>query len=196
MGLVLTVKKKQNFSGSTVVGIVVFILLFGIAVGVLSTILNRVFNPADSQAVRDILNYPTLAFTIYFVYTFVASIIVPIPTLPLDLIMLTVADPWPVIWVRLLGGLAGGSVSFYLSRQYGLPLLKKWFSPKNYNFVEEASNNLTWQEFFIITMLPVINAELMAYVGGVSKVKFRWILAILTLAIFYRLVFVFFVIKV
>ena len=179
-----------------IIKLVIFIIIFAIFVIVASAILNHYFNPSNNRLVQTIVVYQDLAFVLYFIYVMIASVVVPIPTLPVDLVMINLLDPWSVVIVRLAGGLAGGSISFYQARNYGKRFLKRYLSEKNYNFIERQSDNITWQEFLIITMLPVINAELMAYVAGVSKVKFRWTILILALADFYRLVFLFFIIRV
>ncbi len=176
--------------------IIIFIVVFGLFVAGLSALISEYFNPADNPVVDAFLTQSNWVLVAYFAYVMIASVIVPIPTLPIDIILLKVADPASVIIIRLAAGLAGGSVSFYLARNFGRKLLRRWFSKKNYDFVEEISTNITWQQFFIITMIPVINAELMAYAGGISKLRFRLTLAVLTLAIFYRLLFVYFVLKV
>jgi uncharacterized membrane protein YdjX (TVP38/TMEM64 family) len=186
----------SKFSPEFIVKLVIFILVFAVFVVAVSAVLNHYFNPSNNRLVQYIVDYQTFAFVLYFAYVMVASVVIPIPTLPVDLVMINLLDPWSVVVVRLAGGLAGGSISFYLARNYGKSFLKRYLSEKNYNFIDHQSSNITWQEFFIITMLPVINAELMAYVAGVSKVKFRWTILILALAIFYRLVFIFFVIRV
>ena len=186
----------RKFSPQFILKLAIFIILFAAFVIIASAVLNHYFNPSNNRLVQYIMIYQDLALVLYFIYVMVASVVVPIPTLPVDLVMINLFDPWSVVVIRLAGGLAGGSISFYLARNYGKKFLKRCLSEKNYNFIDNQSANITWQEFFIITMLPVINAELMAYVAGVSKVKFRWTILILALADFYRLVFIFFIIRV
>ncbi|MDP3993165.1 MAG: VTT domain-containing protein [bacterium] len=183
----------EKMSQRTILKIVGFIFLFGLFVAGITALINRYFDPSTNLYVQEFLRHQPQALTFYFIFVIVASVIVPIPTLPLDLVMIEFIDPWPIIVIRTLGGIAGGSINFYLARHYGQPLLRRWFSPKNYQFVEQVSENISWKQFFIVALIPVINTELMAYAGGISKLKYRWVIMPLTIAIFYRLIFVYFV---
>jgi uncharacterized membrane protein YdjX (TVP38/TMEM64 family) len=186
-------KHSYKLPPKHIVQIVAFILLFGLIVAAVSAAINRYFNPAEHPFIKDLLAKEHTALLFYFVYATVASVLVPIPTLPVDVLFLNLLDPASVITVRLAGGLAGSSVNFYLARNFGRPLLLKLLSKKNYEFVEDLSNNLAWHHFFIITMIPIFNTELMAYAGGISKLRFRFVIGTQTLALFYRILFVFFI---
>lgn len=184
-----------KMSRRTMLNIVGFLVLFGLFVAGITALINHFFDPATNVYVQEFLQHQSSALIFYFVFVVVASVIVPIPTLPLDLLMMRFINPWPIIVIRLLGGIAGGSINFYLARHYGQPLLRRWFSPKNYQFIQQMSENISWKQFFVVALIPIINTELMAYAGGISKLKYRWIIIPLTIAIFYRLIFVYFVTK-
>lgn len=188
-----TVKNSRKLPPKHVFQIVGFIVLFGLFIAGASTAINKYFNPADNPLIQDFLRHEHTALWFYFVYSSIASVIVPIPTLPVDVLLLNVMDPASVITVRLAGGLVGSSINFYLARNFGRPLLQRLLSKKNYDFIEDMSNGLKWHHFFIITMIPIINTELMAYAGGISKLRFRFVIGTQTLALFYRILFVFFV---
>lgn len=170
--------------------ITLFILAFGVVVALISNLLNNFIDPANNRYIQELLQYRTQTMVLYFAFVMIASVIVPIPTLPIDLLLFNFLDPATVVTIRVLGGLAGGSVGYYLSYNYGRPLLKRWLSRKNYETVETLSDTFSWREFFIITMIPVINAELMAYVGGLGKLGYRKTASTLFLGIAYRVVFV------
>lgn len=184
-----------KYSHKQAIQVVGFIVLFGLFVAGVSALLNHFLEP-HIQPLTDLVRlHPFRALAMYFVFIMIASVVVPIPTLPVDLLFFSLIDPASVVVARVLGGVAGGSVSYYLSYNYGRPLLQRWLSKKNYEFVESASNTLSWRQFFVITMIPVINAELMAYVGGVGKIGYRKTIGTLLLAIGYRVLFVYAVIR-
>lgn len=183
-------QRVRNLNRKSLLQIVIFILLFGIAVGLISGLLSNIIDPANNRYIQEVLQYQNQALVLYFVFVMVASVIVPIPTLPIDLLLFGILDPVTVVTIRVLGGIAGGSISYYLSYNYGRPLLKRLFSKKNYETVETLSDGFSWREFFIITMIPVINAELMAYVGGLGKLGYRKTTFTLFLGIAYRVLFV------
>jgi len=174
-------------------GIIVFILIFGVFVGLFSVVIERYIFPYIHPLTDQIIAHPFRSLGLYFLFAMVASVIVPIPTLPIDLLLLNIIDPISVVTTRILGGIAGGSISYFLAYNYGRPLLKRWLSKKNYHFVESQSNSISVQQFFVITMVPIINAELMAFVGGLGKIGYRKTIGTLLLAIAYRVLFVYFV---
>lgn len=185
---------SKKISRQAILEIILFVFVFGLFIAIVSAIMAKYFNPSDSLIVRDLLLHKNRALELYFIYVIIASVIIPLPTLPVDVVLFNLLDPWSIITVRLLAGLAGGTISFLIARNYGRPLLKRWLSPKNYQFVERISGNITWKQFLFITMVPIVNTEVMAYAGGISKLKLRFTLFVLAIADFYRLAFVFFII--
>jgi len=187
---------SEDSSGSTqALQVITFIILFGLFVSIVSVLLNHFLKPHILPLTHLVAIHPYRALSFYFIFVMGASVIVPIPTLPVDLLFFGLLDPAMVIVARIAGGVAGGSISYFLSYNYGRPLLKRWLSEKNYDFVEKHSDKLRWQEFFIITMIPVINAELMAFVGGLGKIGYRKTIGTLLLAIGYRVLFIYFVLR-
>jgi uncharacterized membrane protein YdjX (TVP38/TMEM64 family) len=173
---------------------VLVILVIGLIIAGASALIGRYFNPETSPLVAAIVRERYYAATFYYLYTVLASIVVPIPTLPIDVVLLNIFNPWIVMVIRLAGGLTGGSVGFYLARRYGRPLLKRWLSKKNFDYSVSLSENVNWKQFFIISMIPIINTEIMAYAGGLSRLQYRWVIGVLALALAYRIFFVSFVI--
>lgn len=179
-----------------IIKIVIFILVFGLFIAGVSAVVAHYFSSASETVQRNFIEHQSLSLWLYFIYVSITCVIVPIPTLPVDVVFLKLGNPIAVIAIRLLGDILGSSIDFYLARRFGRPLLRRWFSEKNYKFIEQASEHITWQQFFIVAMIPIINTELMAYAGGISKLKFRQIIWGLMLAILYRLLFVYFVLKI
>jgi membrane protein YqaA with SNARE-associated domain len=184
-----------NFSGNYYIQVIFFIIAFGVFVSIVSVLINHFLSPHIQPLTHEVAIHPYRALALYFAFVAGASVVVPIPTLPVDLLLFGLLDPMFVIVTRIAGGIAGGSISYYLSYNFGRPLLKRWLSEKNYAFVEKHSNSMSWQNFFIITMIPVINAELMAFVGGLGKIGYRKTIGTLLLGITYRVLFVYFVLQ-
>jgi len=185
----------EKFKQNQTLQVVAFILLFGLFVSLMSVFINRFLDPHIQPLNYLVETHPYRALAIYFAFVAGASVIVPIPTLPVDLLFFGLLDPIAVIIARIAGGIVGGSVSYYLSFNFGKRFLKRYLSVKNFQFVEKHSNTITWQQFFVITMIPVINAELMAYVGGLGKIGYRKTIGTLLLGITYRVLFVYFVLN-
>jgi len=190
-----TDSSTSNFSGKYYIQLIIFIIAFGLFVAVISVIINHFLNPHIQPLTHEVAIHPYRALALYFAFVAAASVVVPVPTLPVDLLFFSLLDPAFVIVVRIAGGIAGGSISYYLSYNFGRPLLKRWLSGKKYKFVEKHSDSISWQNFFIITMIPIINAELMAFVGGLGKIGYRKTIGTLLLGITYRVLFVYFVLQ-
>lgn len=188
--------EKPKLSRKSIVKIVFFVAIFGLFVIGVSALMTRYFSPVNNPWVKDFVSSETWSLWVYFGYVTLASVIVPLPTLPADVIFMKLANPFSVIMLRLLADIAGSSIDFYLARRYGRTVLKRWFSEKNYKFIEDASEHISWQQFLIVAMIPIINTELLAYAGGISKLKYRQIIGSLVLAVGYRLVFVYLVLKI
>lgn len=181
----------DKFKNNQALQLVTFIVIFGIFVAVISAFINHFLSPHIQPLTDFIKAYPTQTLLYYFLFVMAASVVVPIPTLPVDLLLFGYLDPGSVIVVRILAGVAGGSISYYLAYNYGLKLMKRWFSTKSYDFIESQSGKVSWSQFFLITMIPAINVELMAYVGGIGKIGYRKTFGTLILAIGYRVLFVY-----
>lgn len=108
------ISKSGQISRKVLVQIVLFVLAFGLFVAAASWLIGRYFDPTANPFVQSLLAHEDQTLFFYFFYVLVASVIVPIPTLPIDLVLFSLLDPWSIITIRLFGGLAGGSISFFL----------------------------------------------------------------------------------
>lgn len=189
-------KHSYRLPQRDILKIILFIIGFGLVIAGVSAIMAHYFSSASASLQHSFKVHQTLSLWLYFLYATITCVIVPIPTLPADVVFLKLGNPVFVIGLRLLADIVGSTIDFYLARRYGRPLLKRWFSQKNYEFIEAAAENINWQQFFIVAMIPIINTELMAYAGGISKLKYRQIIWGLALAVLYRLVFVYVVIRI
>ena len=183
-------EKAQKLDRKSLIQLVGFIVMFGIFIALISALLSNFIDPENNKYIQGLLLHENRALIIYFLFVIIATVIIPIPTLPIDLVLFSILDPVTVIIVRVFAGIAGGSISYYLSFNYGRPLLKRWLSKNNYKIVETLSNTFSWRQFFIITMIPVINAELMAYVGGMGKLGYWKTIFPLFVGLAYRVIFV------
>ena len=186
----VSIERARKLDKKSLIQITVFILIFGVVVGLLSGLVGRFIDPQNNLYIQNILQHKNQALILYFLFAMVASVIIPIPTLPVDLVLFGILDPVTVVVLRVFGGIAGGSISYFLSYNYGRPLLKKLLSKKNYQTVESVSDTFSWKEFFIITMIPIINAELMAYVGGLGKLGYRKTISTVFTGLTYRVIFI------
>lgn len=78
-------------------------------------------------------------------------------------------------------GLVLGSVTVYfLSRKYGISLINKFFGETNVlKYITYIWNNQFERIFFLGIFLPGLPDDLLCYVAGISKIKFRKFLFII-----------------
>lgn len=79
---------------------------------------------------------------------------------------------WWGLLITVVGSTLGFIVVIALSRRFGRPLLEKFFKPdqiKKFDFVTERGAFV----LFLIFLLPAFPDDLVAYLAGLTKVRFR-----------------------
>jgi uncharacterized membrane protein YdjX (TVP38/TMEM64 family) len=164
-----------------------YLVLLGIVVAGSSALLAYFFRFVGQPLVTEILRHQQQLILIYFFYIVLSTIVFPIPSLPLDILLLTTLNPILVLLVRLLGDIVGSALAFSIARRYGRPALKRFFQPKVYHQIEKVSENVSLKQFFWISMFPLINTEIMAYAAGLSELGLLPTIGSLLIAVSYRL---------
>lgn len=92
-----------------------------------------------------------------------------------------------------LGLTIGSVIAFFLSRKYGVKIIYNLFKKEQIEKYIKYVNTSTFQTiFFLIILLPGLPDDLLCYIAGLSKMKFRVFLAIILIGkpltlIFYSL---------
>jgi uncharacterized membrane protein YdjX (TVP38/TMEM64 family) len=172
------------------VKIFVALTLLGLLVTGLSVIFNRVVEVAGEELLVPLLVAPVLTFVVYFLLATLATVVVPLPTLPIDVLLMTMFNPWLVLVVRLGASLVGSSLNFTLGRTFGEPLLAHLMSKENLKQTVEIAKNVNRWQYFLMAMFPLINPELVAYAAGLSTLRIWELMPIVAAALFYRLLIV------
>ncbi|PIR37929.1 MAG: hypothetical protein COV34_02470 [Candidatus Zambryskibacteria bacterium CG10_big_fil_rev_8_21_14_0_10_42_12] len=159
--------------------------------------------------------YVFLGYLAYIGLMFVATVAAPLSTLPLIPIAVSVWGSFIVAILSIIGWSFGAICAFYLSRRYGMPVVRKFVSQEK---IERINNNIpqdrnllasiillrmvvpvdilsyalgifprvTWKPYVIGTIIGILPFSfIFAYLGGLS-VKFQIIgLLIITPPLFY-----------
>jgi len=73
-----------------------------------------------------------------------------------------------------IGLILGSLIAFYLSKKYGITLLKKIFKEKTLNKYLIYINNKKFTKLFIIgIIMPGLPDDLLCYIAGISKIKLK-----------------------
>lgn len=181
--------KIRRFIAHPALKILLALTVLGLLVTALSAAFNRVVT-AGEQILLPLLVSPPTTLAVYFLLATIATVIVPLPTLPVDVLLMNIFDPWVVLLVRLGAALAGYSINFSLARRFGEPLLRRLFSPANFQQIMAISERVSLWQYFLIAFFPLVNTELVAYAAGLSKLRLAKLLPLLAMAMFYRLLLV------
>lgn len=79
-----------------------------------------------------------------------------------------------------LGLTIGSSIAFFLSRRYGLPLVKRIFKEETIEkYLGYIRDNRFNKIFFLGIFLPGLPDDLLCYIAGLSKMNYKTFLAII-----------------
>lgn len=79
-----------------------------------------------------------------------------------------------------VGLVLGSVIVYFLSRKYGIGLINKFFGETNVlKYITYIWNNQFERIFFLGIFLPGLPDDLLCYVAGISKIKFRKFLFII-----------------
>jgi uncharacterized membrane protein YdjX (TVP38/TMEM64 family) len=171
----------------------VFLTLFGIVVAGFSAVFNHFVAAAGKQILAPLFENPIETFAVYFLFAASATVLVLFPTMPIDLMLMTIFNPWLVLVIRVAASLAGASLNFTLGRRFGERILSRLMSRTDLEQVKQISKSVNSRHYFLIAMFPLTNPEIVAYAAGMSKIRIWELLPIMAVAMFYRLLIAVFI---
>ncbi|MBP3840630.1 MAG: TVP38/TMEM64 family protein [Bacilli bacterium] len=84
--------------------------------------------------------------------------------------------------VNYIGVVVGSIICFLLSRKFGIKLVKTLFKEKTVDKYTKYINNEKFSIFFLITiLLPFFPDDLLCYIAGLSNIKTKKFILIITL---------------
>tara|TARA_Y100000310_G_scaffold285184_1_gene308475 strand:+ start:6553 stop:7170 length:618 start_codon:yes stop_codon:yes gene_type:complete len=145
-------------------GILIILILF---------ILSSYFVRENIEFVQNLIGNNFLGILIYISISIVAIVIAPISMMPLVPIA---ANLWGWFYsgiIHIIGWFIGSLIVFWISRKYGVPLIKKFISLKKIN---EFEKKIPKENLFIdiVLLRMIIPIDILSYALGLfSKVKFK-----------------------
>jgi len=136
-------------------------------------ILSSYFVRENIEFVENLIGNNFLGVLIYILISIVAIVIAPISMMPLVPIA---ANLWGWFYsgiIHIIGWFIGSVIVFWISRKYGVPLIKKFISLKKLN---EFEKKIPKENLFIdlVLLRMIIPIDLLSYALGLfSKVKFK-----------------------
>ena len=154
----------MNEKTKSFIGILIILILF---------ILSSYFVRENIDFIKGFIGNNFLGVLIYILISIVAIVIAPISMMPLVPIA---ANLWGWFYsgiIHIIGWSIGSVIVFFLSRKYGVPLIKKFISLKKIN---EFEKKIPKENLFIdlVLLRMIIPIDILSYALGLfSKVKFK-----------------------
>jgi len=166
------------------------LVVLGLLVAGVSIFLSLFIDFRDWAIFKAALDNPVQTVILYLFITVIATVIVPLPILPVVVLLVNIFNPWLIMGVQLVGDLIGTAIAYFLARRFGRRLIRRWFSQKNASEIIAISDSVSWRHYFWIAMFPLVNTELVAYAAGLGRLKLWTVLWIIAVAVGYRLLIV------
>ena len=189
---------KQRLIGlseNIVVQSIFFIVLAGAILALTSDIISRFFGHYINAFLPYLHGELWLIILAYTIYIFFQAMFFFLPVTPADIALFAITGPLLVFIFNLIGTIAGYCVDYYIARRYGKNLLKRILPLGSYQKIEKFSHQMTWKKYFVLTAIPINHPDIMAYTAGLTKIKFKTAIAILTFIIAIRLFFTLFILN-
>jgi uncharacterized membrane protein YdjX (TVP38/TMEM64 family) len=110
-----------------------------------------------------------------FVTLLIAAIIVlvPIPTIPIELVAGVVFGIVPGSLFVFAGHLLGALVAFLLARRFGRPLLRRWLGARAVSRLDPLTAQTGFWFVFFMRLLPLFDFKLVSYAAGLTSIRTR-----------------------
>lgn len=150
-------------------------------------IFNLVFN--DPQAFKNyLLNLGPWAAVTYIAAVMIEVIIAFIPGWFLYPVGGAVFGLWKTVLLILIANFLAATISFWIGRRWGLPLLNKFIAPRHIKQFHGFMERHGTLAVFLLKLNPITSLDIWNYVAGASPIRF-WKFSIANLAGIAPLVF-------
>jgi len=162
---IIDIKKFFKIFGILLTGLFLIFIIYALKLGIFEDKL---------VLVRYIEKFGVFAF-LFFIFLQAAQVVVPIVPGGLSCLVGVMAfGPVLGFVYNYIGLIIGSIISFSLSRNYGVKLIKTIFGEKIYlKYSKYIKNNTFNKIFFWGIFIPGLPDDLLCYVAGVSNMKFK-----------------------
>ena len=105
-----------------------------------------------------------------FILVMAATVVLPVPTFPLDVVAGRIFGPVLGTLYATLGATLGAIVSFLLTRALGRDLVAR-FLEGHINFCRQCSDKLLTKVVFLARLVPVVSFDVVSYGAGLTKMS-------------------------
>lgn len=105
-----------------------------------------------------------------FIVVMAATIVLPVPTFPLDILAGRIFGPVFGTLYAVIGATLGAMVSFFLARWLGRNLVAG-FLRGHINFCRQCSDKLLIKVVFLARLVPAVSFDVVSYGAGLTQVS-------------------------
>lgn len=171
--------ETQSSSLKPIIKIFTFSITIFITIIVLYAIKSGIFQ--DKNLFIDyIKNYGAFAPMCFIILQIIQVIFPIIPGAFSCLAGVLAFGPIPGFIYNYIGLLIGSCIAYFLSKKYGLNLIKKIFKKETIDkYLKYIEGNYSFKIFLIAIILPGFPDDLLCYIAGISSIKFKQFLLII-----------------
>lgn len=153
---------------------ILIILIVGIPTFLYFTARDTIFNKEWLANLPELLaGKPKIAGPLIIICQIIQVIICFLPGQPIQVAASYIYGVWQGYLLSIAGGIIGGIISFFLAKLLGRESLQVLFGQKQVvNYLSKMNSGKGLYILFLIYLLPGVPKDLMAYVAGVSEVRF------------------------
>lgn len=138
---------------------------------------------------------PALGMLVYFSYSVLSTVVISLPVIPLWPVALTFFGFLPALLLTLTGVVIGSTISFFLARKYGRPIVVKMLGKTLFTQIETFTNVSDVKTFFVLRLFGSNYFDAISYIAGLSKIEYRQYISITTITSFIWLLLVFYLVE-
>ena len=146
---------------------------FGIFIIIVSFILVSYFVQNNMDDLRRFIGFSYFGMVFYIIILILETVIAPVSAVPLVPLASNLWGWFLTAILSIIGWTLGAMITFFIAREYGVPLIKKFISLEKIEKYEKMipKGNIFWSIVFLRMAVPV---DLLSYALGLfSRINFK-----------------------
>jgi|TARA_Y100000310_G_C20483758_1_gene715937 uncharacterized membrane protein YdjX (TVP38/TMEM64 family) len=145
----------------------------GVLIIVALFVLSSYFVRTNIEAIKSFIGDPSLGILIYIIITIFAIVFAPVSMMPLIPVASNIFGWVQTGFINVIGWFIGSIIVFFISRKYGVSLIKKFISLDK---ITKLESKIPEDKMFVSILLlrMTVPIDILSYALGLfSKVKFK-----------------------
>ena len=157
-------KHLLNALSIVIIGFIIIFMIYAIKIGILQD---------KNILIKEIKKFGVLAPILFLLLQLIQVILPIIPGGTCSIIGVLIFGPILGFIYNYIGIILGSILAYFLSKKYGLKLLKLFFKEETIQKYIKYIQNAQFKKIFIVGIfLPFLPDDLLCYMAGISKMNF------------------------